>query len=105
MSHTISSILISLWYSNTNLRIENVNYEMDRIRFTRICQMRNDYRICKINLVIKLLIGKITLERFISECLEIVKKYFDCKILKSKTKYLILRGNSYSIEDRLSLLK
>ncbi len=61
------------------MRIENVNYEMDRKRFTRIYHSRIDNRIFKISLVIRTLLGKITSERFVNECLEIIRKYLSVR--------------------------
>ncbi len=98
LTQIISSTVLSIWYASTDLRIYNVNYELDRTRFTRLLKCNSE--VIKYNLVVKDIIGRITLEVFITECVKIIKKYFESKNLKYKTRYSKINGDEYRIVDR-----
>jgi hypothetical protein len=97
MDHLISPTLLSNWYRNTVFRIKQVNFEIDRKRFTSLL-FNPDKTTKKISLNISTLLGKLTLSYFIKECMPLIESFFNRSFNISTTKYLNIIDDRFVID-------
>ncbi len=94
----ISPVLLSNWYKASDMKIKQVNFEIERKRFTSLI-FNKDKTTKKISLNVGSLLGSITLGNFIKECMPLVEDFFNKGYDKSITKYLNVVDEKFVIED------
>jgi hypothetical protein len=99
MVDMINSSKVSKWYKKTDQRIKNVNFETNRGRFTHILSKPGKKAI-KVNLVIKDLYGKISLDQFVENCMNLIRLFFSQKFICSKTAYLLNIDNEFEVFEK-----